>query len=89
MGEIIMKFKTTKEHRAIERDTDNIAGLSGMLENIWHWILLSADETLSQQYRDKVNRWYWNFLTNSKLQGGRLMCSRRKTGHLRQFVKLG
>ena len=29
-----MKFKTTKEHRAIERDTDNIAGLSGMLENI-------------------------------------------------------
>ena len=34
MGEIIMKFKTTKEHRAIECDTDNIAGLSGMLENI-------------------------------------------------------
>ena len=31
MGEIIMKFKTTKEHRAIECDT---AGLSGMLENI-------------------------------------------------------
>ena len=29
MGEIIMKFKTTKEHRAMEPDTDNIVGFIG------------------------------------------------------------
>ena len=53
--------------------------LLAKLQDIWRSFMLLVDAAKPQQYMVKINYKYWNFWRNSKLQGGRLMCSCRKT----------